>query len=1081
MSEIVTASSHQKPRWQSLFYLIAFATGAAGLIYEILWNRYLLLILGSTTYATAGILAVFIGGLALGSFWGVSIARRHARPLLLYVVLQASIALYAQVLVSVLQYLNQGGLLASQLSPGVARIAMLAAYVSLLLPTIAMGASFPLLVLARRLTAGDSEKAPALFYGWDTLGATLGALAAGFFLIPSLGMQASLWVGVSLSLFAVVIALVIQERIHLRHRATQQNKSAVPMPAPSRAIVIAILLAGIASFGYEIVWTRVLVLIIGSSTYAFTITVTVFILGTALGSLLISRHLHRFRAPLEVFIHTQIGIAVLAFLTLYLYGQMPGFYMQLVSGYENPAAIFAAQIFVAALIMLPATLLVGASFPLAVQILDQDYAAQEKSFGVSFALISAGNVVGVFLTILFLIPLLGLQKSTIALGLTNMFSALVLLLALTVIRGRQIIILIVSTIALAAVLFPPRWDSVLMTSGVYAKLPVYRKLAGSEEYFRNLLKLYRMKFYKESIENVVSVVEMPTVSDLPYYALAVDGKVDASTGDADMGTQLLSGHLPFVLGRDPQDVLVIGLASGITLGAVGLHPVEQITAVEIEPAMREAAAVFRDLNHGILDDPRVDLVFDDGRHYLNTTRHRYDLIISEPSNPWMSGPSRLFTKGFYEVVRSRLTSEGLFVQWAPLYGMGKPHFTSLIRTYLEVFSHTIAFRVSDGDLLLIGGNTPIEISVSRLATLFNNEEVRRDLERVGAKTPGALLARWVGATGMLRQVSREAVVNTDDNGYIEFGAPRFLYQNTIPENLSLLETQQTGLALLRQIRWDVSDSSREALLVDLAEQAIEEGRGQLVQDLIGYLNQQGDQSASFYLSGRVAESRGDWLDAIDSYEKMADSYPLSGRVIGRLLWLYVRTNRLERAEAALRGLSSEMRQGEYDYWRGYIHLRAGKPEVALSYFLKLETSEVTKTDVLYHLYTFLAAARARGALQSSQYERHFRQSLGILRRKAEMDQALAEIQKLINQFELDKSTWLTRSEQEKLERIIVEELLSPLNLYNKGLNALFVGRFEEAEGPFGRVLALLSDKDPATKATYFLDLIHNTAIAEGSE
>ena len=685
-----------RARW---VFLCALLSGAAGLTYEVLWNRSLLLHFGSTTQSAAAVLASFLGGMALGSWLIAMFGAKVRSPLVVYAAVEVGIAGYAIVFDPVHRAAAQsfGALVTAVGGVGSFAVPFVSGGAALLLPTAAMGAALPLLALALSRSRGEDSSGAGSLYGANTLGATLGAFAAGFFLIPALGMRGTRTIAIGLGLAAATVAWAAGRTTRSQPAQSSGSLPAAEKPAalPSPWMAAAVILASLAALGYEVVWTRLLVLVIGSSTYAFTLVVAVFVLGVSLGSLGFERLIPRFRNAAEVYVHLQIATAVLSVLALKVFGRLPELFLSWF-GAANGAftGTLVAQAGVVALMLLPPTVAIGASFPVAVRAVAVGPLAQ-SAFARVFAWMSAGNVLGVIVASVWLIPALGLQQSLGALAAANVAAAAVLLSGAPSLRGR--VVTLATGLGLPAALWflPPRWDPMMMTSGVYASAPLYRELAGGGATLARLLRSYRLRYYREGSETVVSVVERPTLSRTPYLALAVDGKVDASSG-RDMSTQILSGHIPLVFHPNPRDVLIIGLASGVAVGSVAAHPVHHITAVEIEPAMVDAARTFGDFNRRALDDPRVAAVIDDGRHLLTVENQRFDVIISEPSNPWMSGPARLFTDEFFGLAKGKLQAGGVFAQWIPLYGLGAEHFRSLFGTRLDVFPHAAAFRVTIG-------------------------------------------------------------------------------------------------------------------------------------------------------------------------------------------------------------------------------------------------------------------------------------------------------------------------------------------------------------------------------------------------
>ncbi|MCH8011728.1 MAG: hypothetical protein IIA61_07255 [Candidatus Marinimicrobia bacterium] len=1035
----------------------------------------MLLVFGSTTYSTAGLLAAFMTGLALGSALIARWGARITSPLKLYAVVEGGIALYAIVFSKLLDFINS--LVASGqvvFIPVFHGIPHFVGGASLILPTVAMGVALPLLAFAfenlSEESFGEEKRAtiPGMLYGLNTLGAVAGVVGTGFFFLPSVGMQGTLGIAVILSLITVGLALSLNIR-PVRTYVIPHSKKIVVNPW-QRVFLGVLLLSGACSLGYELIWTRILILIIGSSTYAFSLTVGVFILGTSLGSLYMGSKARRLRSPAVVFSHLQVAIGLLALTSLYLYGHLPGLYLRLFDSFQSSGGILFLQFLLVGVVMLPPTFLIGVSFPLAVRIIEGRASMKVgKPFSLTFGWVSAGNVVGVLAASLLLMPKLGLQGSIAALALANIGSGLIVAMSHPRIHYRMQTVAIALAAFIVLWIFHPRWDPVVMTSGVYAKAPIFRQLTGSDARLQRILDLYRMRFYSEGIESVVSVVQMPTLGRIPYLALAVDGKVDASTG-RDMSTQVLSGHLPFVFHPKADSVLVIGLASGITMGSVATHPVSSITCVEIEPSMKQAARIFDSFNNGVLDDPRVTLVFDDGRHYLHVTKRSFDLIISEPSNPWMSGPSRLFTLDFFQLSRSHLNPGGLFVQWLPLYGLGPEHLRSLVRSFLEVFPHSVVFRVSDGDLLLIGGLQPLVISTDAMEQMFRLSQVRADLKRVGIKSAGDLLSYWQGASETLKLVGGDAMFNTDDNGFVEFGAPGYLHKSILSENLSVIESAYSARELVTLLELDSEMNQWAKLLIDAAKASLQKGRYELTSELVAVLKKEGESDAAAYIRGAMALEIGSIENARTEWQSIVESELWGEKAAIRLAELEVHENNYLAADTILSHLQPRYELAKYDYLRGIVALQLGQLAQAQTYFQLVSKDSLKELHALLPFYRWLTAVRTGDPIATERYAIMFVDELRELRRAAERDERLPSIDTVVEVFGRGSAPWLAAREREQVEYWLMTELYNPLEKYYQGVSFLFSGRPEEASVVLQEAGESLRKSDPGSMIFYYLAL-----------
>ncbi|HKY31841.1 MAG TPA: fused MFS/spermidine synthase, partial [Candidatus Polarisedimenticolia bacterium] len=556
--------------------------------------------------------------------------------------------------------------------------------------------------------------------------------------------------------------------------------------------------SGFVAMIYEIAWTRVLALIIGSSVYAFTIMLTTFLVGLAGGAAIFSRMSDRLRGrfAVEGVIALLTGAALAAFGTLLLFGELPYQFARLYHDVRGDnAMIFALQFGIAFVVMLPPTLIIGGVFPLVVRFCTPHLSRLGRSVGSVYAANTVGTIAGAFLGGFFMVPWLGIQGSLLfAMAADLALAALLVAGAGSSLReltgwpaaaraaGAAVLALLAAGLIYAA----PPWNTIVMNSGVYQYADDMGEADLTREGFhRFMVEGLDLKFYKEGMVTSVMVVQEQGTETV---LLAVNGKIDASS-EGDLPTQLLSGHIPMLMAAAPRSALVIGYASGITVGAVTRHPVERVTAVEIEPAILEASRFFDDFNHRPLDDPRVRVVRNDGRNFLLVNEDEaYDVIISEPSNPWMTVASNLFTREFFEIGRRRLAPGGVFTQWLQLYGMSPDDLRALMRTFQDVFPHVAVFKtIEDADLVLVGAAAPLSFDREEMQRRMARLDVNLDLRRVSARTPEDVLSYFIMGSAEVRRFTGDGPLNTDDNALIEFRAPKSLHYETRGVNLAHLD------------------------------------------------------------------------------------------------------------------------------------------------------------------------------------------------------------------------------------------------------------------------------------------------------
>ncbi len=786
-------------------YLMFFLSGAAGLVYEVVWLRMLILVFGSTQFAVGTILTAFMGGLALGSFLFGRRIDRHGNPLRLYGLLELGIGLYALLIPLLFDLLVPVyTTIWNRFAPSFFTFSLIRfgfIMLVLIVPTSLMGGTLPILskfVTRREDAIGMSV---GTLYAINTFGAVVGTAAAGFFLIAAFGSRATLLTAAVINLVIGLFSLLLSRG---REPAEAAHVSTVPepledrpaIPRDARLLLLIVGGTGFVAMIYEIAWTRVLALIIGSSVYAFTIMLTTFLVGLALGAAVVAGLADRVRGryAIELLIGLLAGTAVAAFGTLLTFNQLPYYFTRLyhlVRG--NQPLIFAIEFLIAFVVMLLPTLLIGGIFPLVLRHCSERISRLGRSVGSVYASNTVGTILGSFLAGFFLIPLVGIQGSILlAISLDLLLAAILVIGATGGLRrltgwslplrlgGVAVLVLLGVGLNLAS----PSWNTLVMNSGVYQYAEGFEKDQLTPEGFMEFaVGDFDLLFYEEGMTVSVMVVYQDSADS---YFLAVNGKIDASSS-GDMPTQLLSGHLPVLLTQDASNALVIGYASGITVGAVTRHALEEITAVEIEPAILRGSRYFNAFNNKPMEDPRVRIIKNDGRNYLLVNDEKYDVIISEPSNPWMTVAANLFTREFFELGASRLKPGGVFTQWLQMYGMSTEDLKVLLRTFRSVFPHVLVFNTIDrADLVLVGARHPLSFDLGELKSRMSELSVGVDLRRIKVETPQDLLSYFVFGDKELDSLLGEGPINTDDNALIEFRAPKSLTMETRDANMDVI-------------------------------------------------------------------------------------------------------------------------------------------------------------------------------------------------------------------------------------------------------------------------------------------------------
>jgi len=717
-----------------------FLSGAAGLIYQVAWAKALGLIFGHTVYATAVVLAVFMAGLASGSVYLGRRAKGHANP----------VALYARIefLIAATGALSLGGLAAVRSLYVAAYPVVSGSHLPLLAlrlvgvtavlftPTLLMGATLPILVESFVCSSVELGAGVSQLYWVNTLGAVAGSLLAGFVLLPAWGLRVTICCAVAVNVLAGLIALWVSKEDRTAPAVKDLSRKVssdrnTPQQISFNFLLFLFAVIGSTAFAYEIAWTRLLSITIGSSTYAFTLMLAAFLLGTVIGSACF----HRFFAgsrkiSIATLSRTQIGIGMAALSSLVLFPWMAAIVPELLRKVDQDfGGLVFTQFVISALAMLPTAMAFGFNFPMVVVLLDRgdrDQTGSSVNVGRAYAANTVGCIVGAVVAGFWLVPWLGSFRVIGLAAAINLLLALVLDSQAGERRVRNLTIDICCFVLALLVGFSSLFynQPLLMLSAVLYGNSHQRRLT-----FGEVVATTDLVFAEEGVNDSIAVVLTDS-----NVSLRVNGKVDASTGDA--RTQLLLGHLGAALHTTPRRVLIVGFGSGMTVSAVARYPdVEEIDCVEIEPAVIHAAPYLGSLNRGVLSDKRVHIVFDDARNFLLTSRQKYDLIVSEPSNPWIAGVATLFTDEFYSAARQHLAPGGMFVQWVQSYSLDPADLRMIMATFARHFPEATLWRGEETDLLLLGRTDTAPIQFNHLRALWQNQALRTDLESIDVREP----------------------------------------------------------------------------------------------------------------------------------------------------------------------------------------------------------------------------------------------------------------------------------------------------------------------------------------------------------
>ena len=761
-----------------------FLSGAAGLVYQVVWLRMLGLIFGHAVDALTAVLVAFMSGLALGSALGGRLSSRARAPLAIYAWLEAGIAVYALCLPPGLPGLTRVSLTlrdALGLSyEGWSLVQVALAFLVLLPPTVLMGATLPLVSQALASGGEAPGRRVGALYAVNTWGAVTGTLAAGYFLLPPLGNRVTVWIAAGANLTAAALALTVARRGALAPPSVLSARGEEASSRVAWLIPAAMAVSGAVAMVFEIAWTRALSLLLGSSTYAFTAMLLAVLIGLAMGSAVYAwRWGTRPVGPATLGV-IQGGVGLSAAVVLVSFDRLPDLILAALRVSTVPSWVDLVEILVSVTALTMVTLWMGAAFPCAIAAWAPAGARVGRGVGRLYAANTAGAIVGVLLGGLVLVPTWGIHGSLkMAVAATLMLCGALLVAGPGSIMRRSLPAAAALALALS-VTFLPDWDRRLMSSAPAVYAPSYLR-AGAGRPLREIVRDQEILFYRDGRSGTVAVTR-----ERGQVFLRINGKIDAGTV-VDMPTQIMAAHLPLLAHPAPRSVFILGMGSGMTAGAAARHPVERVDVLEIEPAVIEASRFFRDFHGDVLRDPRVRATIGDGRNFLQASSAAYDVIISEPSNPWMSGLAALFSREFFLLARARLRPGGVMLQWVQSYNLAPEHLKMVVATFREAFPATSIWEPTPGDFLLLGRVDRVPLDARRLRERWETEpRVRADFERLGMGGWAGLLGLFVLGEEDAARLAAGAGLNTDDRLPLEFGAPRALYLETSVPNRAMV-------------------------------------------------------------------------------------------------------------------------------------------------------------------------------------------------------------------------------------------------------------------------------------------------------
>ena len=735
---------------QKALLVLFFFSGVSSLVYQVVWARMLTVVFGTTLLATSTVLSAFMAGLALGSWVLGRHIDRCKHPLRVFAALEVGIGLFALFFPSISANLGNAygalvGLQGNFYLFSLTRFAL--CFALLLIPTALMGGTLPVVAkFAVRRLGGLGGRVGQL-YAVNTLGAVVGVLAATFGLMEGLGLQ-----GTTQAIAVVNFLVAGAAWLWGRQRSVEVGEGVAKNISHSDRVLWGVLagfaISGFAALGYEVAWMRLLMVSFSfNSHYEFSIVLVAFLSGLSLGGWLGSRLLTRRADLLSIFVGIQFLIGACGALSVLAFAHLSALVepiQQADSWWMSRTGVF----FTAVAIMLLPTVAMGVIFPLVGQIYTRQLARLGRGIGDIGAVNSLGAVGGAFVTGFVLIPLLGTEWSVKVLAALNGLVGLTI--ALISQQRKRLVWGGAAGLALLLVLVPS---------------DVLRRIAEPMAVNRELV------FYQEGAEGVITVEQQTD----GFRKMALNGGGQVPTDYSSLQIFRLLGHLPLLLHPDPQEVLVVSLGGGIALGGAAQYEPRRITCVELVPEVIDAArAHFGEFNHRVLENPtawNIELVIDDGRNFLLSSRDTYQIITGDATHPTSADSWVLYTKEFYELCRARLSADGIMAQWLPFHGLPPDDYQTIVRTFQHVFPHTTLWR-SNNYSIMVGTMQPLAIDWERLNEKMAPPRVHRSLEGIDLGNAFALLNTLVMDEVALRRYVGEGPLNTDDHPHISFVSPK---------------------------------------------------------------------------------------------------------------------------------------------------------------------------------------------------------------------------------------------------------------------------------------------------------------------
>ena len=771
----------QSGRIRVIILILFFLSGACGLIYEVAWHKMLSLVFGNTTFATSAILASFMGGLALGSFYFGRIVDKHKKPLKLYAYMEIGIGIFAALFPFVILGITKIYIIAYQHFHTtfylISLIKFVLCFLVLLIPSFLMGGTLPVIskFLVRKYKNLGWDVGS--LYGSNTMGGVMGSFLAGFFFISLLGVKETTYAAAVANIVIAIVALGLnrfsasddlrnETELKSKGKNIEETTHQVYSGYIIHIVLLVYALSGFCALAYEVLWTRTLVFFLSNTIYSFTIMLTTFLFGSALGSLIFAKLIDKRKHLLNLLVLIELLIGLFAIISIWSFsilGDLTSyFWIKLGKSWFATVVVYFVCSFS---IMFIPTLLMGIAFPLVIKIYT-NFKKIGRSIGNIYSVNTLGCVLGSFAAGFIIIPLIGITKGIMFIAFINLILGIIVLFFTPFSTSRIKYATVTVVVA------------IIVVSSIV--IPQFKSLGLYSPWFADLKRGGKILFYKEGVSATVSVHQWPLdpFENEAYRVLEVNGINVAGNYPGLRATQKLQGHLPLLLykassGKDPQNVFILGLGSGESSYSITRHRIKKVDCAELVSDEIDALPYFRELNKDLLSNPKFNLKIGDARNFHLADQENYDVIESDSVHPMID--IYVYTKEYFQICKKKLTEKGIFSTWIPLFSLSDQNLKTLLKTFHSVFPHlsiwfTPTYRTRHA--LLVGTNTELKIDFKLLQQELQNYEIKKSLEEVGLDDIYVLLNCFITDERKVNKYMENSLINTDNNLYLAHCIPK---------------------------------------------------------------------------------------------------------------------------------------------------------------------------------------------------------------------------------------------------------------------------------------------------------------------